>query len=86
MADIQKPRVFPSFFFGTGQGLGIGPINSVADLSHDAHLAERGSYWAEHPEIGRFRMPDVVPRLAGTPGTIRQAAPRLGADTFEVLQ
>ncbi|MGD9867761.1 MAG: CaiB/BaiF CoA transferase family protein [Hyphomicrobiales bacterium] len=83
IASRPRHEVIEAF---SGQGLGLGPINSVADLSQDVHLARRGSYWTEHPAIGRYRMPDVVPRLAGTPGTVRHAAPRLGEDTFAVLQ
>jgi formyl-CoA transferase len=66
-------------------GLTIGPINSVADLSTDEHLERRGSVLHAHPVLGTIRVPDVVPRLEGTPGTIRHAAPRLGAHTREVL-
>lgn len=78
-----RQQVIDAFF---SQGLGIGPINSVADLSQDVHLAKRGTHWTEHPDIGRFRMPDVVPRLAGSSGSVRSRAPRLGEDTFAVLQ
>jgi formyl-CoA transferase len=65
--------------------LTIGPINSVADLSLDPHLQQRGSAWHHHPQLGRVRVPDVVPRLERTPGEIRNPAPKLGAHTKEVL-
>lgn len=66
-------------------GLTIGPINSVADLSIDQHLKKRGCVQHEHPELGTIRVPDVVPRLEETPGTVRHPAPRLGAHTKEIL-
>ena len=65
--------------------LGVGSINSVADLATDPHLAKRGYIWSEHPRLGMVRMPDVFPRLERTPGDIHDAAPALGADTLNVL-
>lgn len=66
-------------------GLTIGPINSVAELSIDAHLRQRSIIYHDHPDLGAIRVPGIVPRLDRTPGTIRQPAPRLGAHTKEVL-
>ena len=68
------------------QGLIAGPINSVADMATDAHLAARGYGWVLDDELGEYRAPDVVPRLSDTPGSIRRRAPALGADTLEVLK
>ena len=67
-------------------GLIAGPINSVADMATDAHLAARGYGWVSDDELGEYRAPDVVPRLSDTPGSIRRRAPALGADTLEVLK
>lgn len=68
------------------QGLVAGPINDVADLAADLHLAARGCSWERDDEIGEYRTPDVVPRLSGTPGIVRRRAPALGADTLDVLK
>jgi len=68
------------------QGLVAGPINDVADLAADPHLAARGYGWVQDDELGEYRMPDVVPRLSDSPGSIRHRAPALGADTLEVLK
>ena len=67
-------------------GLIAGPINSVADMATDPHLAARGYAWVQDDELGEYRAPDVVPRLSGTPGSVRRRAPALGADTLEVLK
>lgn len=67
-------------------GLIAGPINSVADMATDQHLAARGYRWERDDELGEYRAPEVVPRLSDTPGSIRRRAPRLGADTLEVLK
>ena len=66
-------------------GLGAGPINSVADMAKDAHLAARGVLWEESPSMGRFRTPAIFPMLSATPGSVRRDAPRHGQDTEEVL-
>ena len=68
------------------QGLVAGPINNVADLAADPHLAARGCSWVQDDEVGEYRTPDVVPRLSGTPGSVRRRAPALGADTFDILK
>ena len=63
-----------------------GPINSVADMATDPHLSVRGCRWVQDDELGEYRAPDVVPRLSGTPGSLRLGAPALGADTLDVLK
>lgn len=82
IAKRSRAEVIASF---EQLGLTIGPINSVADLAIDEHLEKRGVVSHEHPVLGAIRVPDVVPRLEGTPGAIRHAAPSLGAHTREVL-
>jgi len=38
------------------------------------------------PDMGTFPMHHVVPRLQGTPGTIRTQAPKLGEHNREILR
>jgi formyl-CoA transferase len=82
IAERSRAEVIASF---KRLGLTIGPINSVADLAIDEHLGKRGVVSHQHPVLGAIRVPDVVPRLEGTPGSIRDAAPSLGAHTKEIL-
>ena len=37
-----------------------------------------------HPEFGEIPMQNVVPRLSGTPGTIRSLGPGLGQHNAEI--
>lgn len=56
-----------------------------SDLAKDPHIAERGSLVSvETDDYGPVRMPAPVPRLSRTPGRIRWAGPRLGADNGQV--
>ena len=57
----------------------IGPIYDVTQIVEDPHILER-ELLADYPDadMGRFPMHHVVPRLLGTPGSIRTPAPRLG--------
>ena len=57
----------------------IGPIYDAAQILEDPHVIER-ELLADYPdvEMGAFPMHHVVPRLAGTPGSIRSPAPKLG--------
>ena len=64
----------------------IGPINDIAAIVRDPHVAARGLL-AEYPddEMGKLPMHAVVPRMDATPGTIRAPAPGLGEHNREVL-
>jgi formyl-CoA transferase len=64
----------------------IGPIYDIAQILGDPHFIDR-EVVADYPddEMGAFPMHHVVPRLMGTPGTIRTPAPKLGQHNREVL-
>jgi crotonobetainyl-CoA:carnitine CoA-transferase CaiB-like acyl-CoA transferase len=62
------------------------PVNSIADLLDDPHLAATG-FWhkSEHPTEGTLVQPGIPVRFSRTPGSIRRHAPTLGEHTAEVL-
>ena len=64
----------------------IGPIYDVRQILEDPHFIER-EILADYPddEMDAFPMHHVVPRLLGTPGSIRSPAPKLGQHNREVL-
>jgi crotonobetainyl-CoA:carnitine CoA-transferase CaiB-like acyl-CoA transferase len=64
----------------------IGPIYDIAQIVEDPHVLER-ELIADYPdaEMGAFPMHPVVPRLLGTPGSIRSPAPRLGEHNRALL-
>ncbi|MEF7612597.1 CoA transferase [Aquincola sp. MAHUQ-54] len=70
-----------------GLGVTIGPIQSPAEILADPHVRARGVYVQLQPAGGGrpVTMHNVTPRLAGTPGALRRAAPALGEHTAEVL-
>ena len=57
----------------------IGPIYDTSQLIEDPHFIAR-ELIADYPDadMGEIPMHAVVPRLAGSPGSIRTPAPRLG--------
>jgi len=66
-----------------------GPVNTLEDLTHDAHLADVGFWHAvEHPSEGRLRVPSFPVRDGGPRGDASPAgpAPRLGEHTVPVLR
>ena len=65
----------------------IGPIYDIAQILEDPHVVER-ELLADYPdaEMGSFPMHHVVPRLSGTPGSIRTPAPKLGEHNEEILK
>lgn len=63
----------------------FGPVMNMADIAQDPHYRERGSVIElEDPELGRVRMPGVVPQFSRTPGRVRWAGPRLGEHNEEI--
>ena len=64
----------------------IGPIYDIAQILEDPHFVER-EVIADYPDpdMGEYPMHHVVPRLEGTPGSIRTLAPKLGQHNRELL-
>ena len=64
----------------------IGPIYDVSQIVEDPHVIER-ELIADYPDadMGAFPMHHVVPRLEGTPGSIRTPAPRIGEHNRALL-
>ncbi len=64
----------------------VGPIYDVTQILEDPHFIER-EIVADYPdpEMGRLPMHAIVPRLGGTPGSIRSRAPALGEHNRELL-
>ncbi len=61
-------------------------IYTMADIFKDPHYAARGML-AQVPDddLGSVTIPNVVPKLSATPGTIRHSGHRIGQDTRRVL-
>lgn len=63
-----------------------GPINSIADIFADPHIAARGNLLeVQDPRIGPVTLPAGVPTLSDTPPLLRHTGRALGADTDAVL-
>lgn len=64
----------------------IGPIYDISQIVEDPHVVER-ELIADYPDadMEQFPMHHVVPRLSGTPGSIRTPAPALGQHNRELL-
>jgi crotonobetainyl-CoA:carnitine CoA-transferase CaiB-like acyl-CoA transferase len=68
-------------------GVTVGPIYNAAQLLKDDHVKQRGAYVQLEKKANdkAVVMHHVTPRLQGTPGSIRRAAPLLGEHTKEIL-
>jgi len=64
----------------------IGPIYDIEQIVADPHVIDRAVV-ADYPdaEMGLYPMHHVVPRMSGTPGSIRTPAPRLGEHNRAIL-
>ncbi|QLY28781.1 CaiB/BaiF CoA transferase family protein [Nocardia huaxiensis] len=66
-------------------GVPAGRIYTARDMFADPHFAAREAIARiAHPEFGELPMPNVVPKLSATPGSIRHAGPDLGQHNAEV--
>jgi crotonobetainyl-CoA:carnitine CoA-transferase CaiB-like acyl-CoA transferase len=65
-------------------GVPAGKAFSAADIAKDPHHSARSLVTVQHPELGEFRIPDVVARLSETPGSVRSLGPALGEHNDEI--
>lgn len=66
-------------------GVTVGPVCSIADLVDHPYVRGRGALVdLEDGDMGQITMHTIVPRMTGTPGAFRRAAPRLGQHTQEI--
>jgi succinyl-CoA:(S)-malate CoA-transferase subunit B len=64
-----------------------GPVYAIDEIFQDPHYAARGNILRmSDPRAGDVAIPNVVPRMDGTPGQVRWLGPALGAHTEEVLR
>jgi formyl-CoA transferase len=63
-----------------------GKVYTARDIAEDPHYRARDMILTQETRDGyQIDVPGVVPKLMGTPGSVRSAAPRLGEDTDSVL-
>ena len=63
-----------------------GKVYTARDIAEDPHYQARGMLLQQHTRDGySVTVPGIVPKLSGTPGTLRSSAPHLGDDTDAVL-
>ncbi|WP_284465463.1 CaiB/BaiF CoA transferase family protein [Diaphorobacter nitroreducens] len=63
-----------------------GKVYTAKDIAEDPHYQARDMLLTQRTRDGyELQVPDIVPKLSATPGTIRTSAPRLGDDTDAVL-
>ena len=64
-----------------------GRVYTAKDIVEDPHYRARDMLLRQVTRDGHeMDVPGVVPKLLGTPGSVRSAAPKLGQDTDAVLQ
>lgn len=68
-----------------GAGVPAGLIYRAPEMLEDPHFAAREAIVAvPHPQFGKLRMQNVVPKLSETPGSIRRPSPGLGEHNDEI--
>jgi len=70
-----------------GARVPAGKVYTAQDIAEDPHYRARDMILTQQTRDGyQVEVPGIVPKLMGTPGTVRSAAPRLGEDTDAVLR
>ena len=68
-------------------GVTVAPVYDMSDIEHDPHFHARNVVVElADPEMGTVPVHNISPRLSHTPGVFRNAAPRLGEHTDDVLR
>jgi len=69
-----------------GAGVPCGPVNTAVDIFEDPHVKARGMLMdIDDPDVGSFKFTRTTPHLSSAPELPKQAAPRLGQHTREIL-
>jgi formyl-CoA transferase len=64
-----------------------GKVYTAKDIAEDPHYRARDMILKQQTREGyEVEVPGIVPKLTGTPGSVRSPAPRLGEDTDAVLR
>jgi formyl-CoA transferase len=64
-----------------------GRVYTARDICEDPHYRARDMILSQTTRDGHtIEVPGIVPKMSGTPGTIRSSAPHLGDDTDSVLR
>mgnify|MGYP006287853283 CR=1 FL=1 len=64
-----------------------GRVYTAKDIAEDPHYRARDMILTQKTRDGHeIEVPGVVPKLMGTPGSVRSSAPKLGDDTDAVLR
>ncbi len=70
-----------------GARVPVGKVYTAKDIVEDPHYRARDMILQQPTRDGHVvEVPGIVPKLMGTPGSVRHSAPRLGDDTDAVLR
>lgn len=64
-----------------------GPIYNIEDIMNDVHYQAREMIKeVEVDDLGKLKMPGIIPKFSETPGNIKWAGPKLGEHNEEIYQ
>ena len=63
----------------------VGPVYDAAQIMEDPHYQAREDILEiDDPELGRTRIPGIVPKFSETPGSVEHAGPTLGEHNSQI--
>lgn len=67
-------------------GVPVSRVYTLPDIFDDEHYRARDMLLdVDHEQLGKVKLPGIVPKLSGTPGSVRWIGPEAGSDTVRVL-
>jgi crotonobetainyl-CoA:carnitine CoA-transferase CaiB-like acyl-CoA transferase len=86
-AFIKARDLTENLKFFDEAGVTIGPVYDIAQIVRDDYVLEREALIEiADAEMGELPTHPVVPRLSGTPGALKSAAPRIGEHNEALLK
>ncbi len=68
-------------------GIPAGTFYNAEDIVNDPHYQARDMILEmEHEDIGKMKVPGIVPKLSKTPGQVKWLGPKIGEHNMEVLK
>jgi formyl-CoA transferase len=84
---IKERDLATNLRFFDEAGVTIGPVYDISQIVQDDYVLEREAL-IEIPdaEMGELPTHPIVPRMSGTPGALKTAAPRIGEHNEALLR
>lgn len=84
---VSQNELHPCLDVLNKNGIPAGTIYNAKDIVNDPHYQARDMILEmENDEVGKLKVPGIIPKLSKTPGQVKWLGPKLGEHNLEVLK